>query len=444
MSLPEAAIPAAISEVSAEDDQDAGQLPSKVLRTIGADRNNSVRRWLWRGVAFAVALGIVVVVVAWWSSGAGDTAPTYTTVAAKRGDLRATVTATGTVDPLDQVDVGAEISGTVSTVHVDFNDRVTKGQILCEIDASQHRAAVNQARAQLRVRRADLASSLASATEAKLAAQRSKRLAARGIDSQEVRHAAVADSARAEAAVVAAKANIALARASLASSEVLLDKTTIRSPIDGVVLSRAVEPGQTVAASFATPVLFVLAKDLTKMEVEVEIDEADIGWLAVGQSAAFVVDAFPNLSFPAEVRSIHNISTTVDNVVTYDAILTVSNDSLKLRPGMTATATITTAERENALLVANAALRFTPPSTIARNAGGPDPTSFFSSQNNRQPEDDRSENPQQGPQVWTLRDGEPVAIAVELGLSDGEWTEVVDSQLEPDTALVIDVLQADG
>lgn len=441
MSSPE---PAIRPESAPDAAPDTAELEIEVLQNIGADPGSSVRRWLWRAVALAAAASVVAGVV-WWSARDRNRTQSYTTIASKRADLRATVTATGTVTPLDRVDVGAEISGTVSVVHVDFNDRVTQGQVLCEIDASQHLAAVNQVRAQLRTRRAELASQIASAEEAQLAVQRTRALATRGIVSQEELEAAIATSSRAKAAVDAARANIDLSRAALASAEVALSKTTIRAPIDGVVLSRAVEPGQTVAASFATPVLFILAKDLTKMEVEVEIDEADIGLLEVGQSASFVVDAFPSLSFPAEVRSIHNISTTVDNVVTYDAVLTVANDSLALRPGMTATATITTADRKDALLVPNAALRFTPPSKIAHSGGGPDPTRMFSGQS----ETRRADNPSEergagGPRVWTLRDGELVAIPVKVGLSDGEWTEVVDSQLEAGTELIIDVFEADG
>lgn len=407
----------------------------EILDTIGAGRGRA-RRWIWRGL-IAVAVAAVAAVIVWQTR--GDDGPTtrYVATAARRADLRATVEATGTVKAVDQVEVGAEISGTIIRVSADFNDRVEAGQVLCEIDPERNAALVAQARAQLAAAQAELANREASQIEAESALERARAMAAAEILSSAELENAQAAAARAEAATRAAAAQIKLARANLDAAEINLRKTKIRSPIDGVVLYRSVEPGQTVAASLQTPVLFTLARDLTKMELEIDIDEADVSRVREGQKATFTVDAFPERRFAAVVESIHNLSTVVDNVVTYRAVLAVDNADLLLRPGMTATVSIVTAERTDALLIPNAALRFTPPSKIQRNRQVPRFLRIGRQQNARHQR--RDAHPTRESVVWVLRAGEPVQISVEIGMTDGDWTEVVGGALEAGDEVLTDV-----
>lgn len=410
-----------------------------VLQIVGAERRRG--RWtLWLVAAALVA----AVVVGWWlwrERTAALAQPEYVTATSRHGDVRAIVTATGTLEALDQVDVGAEISGRILVVHVDFNDRVKKGQVLCELDAEQASAARTQAQAQLRASEAELSHRQAGRTSAKLTAKRNRALFERGLIAEREVETADALALQADASVRSATAQVALARAAVESSEIALRRTKILSPIDGVVLARNVEPGQTVAAAFQAPVLFTLARDLTQMELHIDIDEADIGQVAEGQRASFSVDTYPSRVFPAELRSIHNIAATVENVVTYEALLLVQNQDLALRPGMTATVTIVTAEREGVLVVPNAALRFTPPSQIERRAGGGPMGRMF--QPRTKPEvAHRSDAAPPDPRatLWVLRDGEPVAVRVELGLTDGEWTEVLSGDLPPDADVITDMI----
>jgi HlyD family secretion protein len=253
---------------------------------------------------------------------------------------------------------------------------------------------------------------LATLDEARLEAERAEALFGQGIIAQQERDGARANLVRAEATLANVRAQITAARAALDNQRTALGKATIRSPIDGIVLQRQVEPGRTVTASFQTPVLFVLAADLTRMTLALDIDEADVGRVAAGQSAEFTVDAYPERTFSASVRSVRNAARTVEGVVTYPAILDVANDDLVLRPGMTATATITTATVHDALLVPNAALRFVPEEA----SGGA---------------------PSREHRVWTQGPDGPVPIGVEVGLSDGQWTEVRGDGLVVETAVIV-------
>jgi HlyD family secretion protein len=293
----------------------------------------------------------------------------YLTAQAQVGDLKETVTATGTLKGLDSVDVGAQISGKLTKVNADFNDHVTAGEILAEIDPVQLQSRVDQSHAQVNAAEASLV--LAKATQAQTKAQylRSIDLSQKGLISSKDLDAAKADSDRAEASISSAQAQATLARASLKDAETSLSYAVIRSPIDGIVLSRLVEPGQTVAATMSAPVLFTIARDLTQLRLYVDIDEADVGKVKEGQDASFLVDAWNDHPFASKVLSVHNLPTAGQTVVTYQAVLSVDNTSLLLRPGMTATATITTAERKGVLLVPNAALRFSPPRTANSGSG---------------------------------------------------------------------------
>jgi HlyD family secretion protein len=315
----------------------------------------------------ALTLGVIV----WRSKSTQAKGIRYLTAQATIGDLKETVTATGTLKGLDSVDVGAQISGKLLKINVDFNDHVTAGEVLAEIDPAQLQSRVEQSRAQ--VHAADAALVLAKATQTQTQAQyaRSLDLSQKGLISSKDLDSAKADADRAGASIASAAAQTTLARASLKDAETSLSYAVIRSPIDGIVLSRLVEPGQTVAATMSAPVLFTLARDLTQLRLYVDIDEADVGKVKEGQSANFLVDAWSDHGFSSKVLSVHNLPTAGQTVVTYQAVLSVDNGESLLRPGMTATATITTEERRGVLLVPNAALRFSPPSAAAKTPGGP-------------------------------------------------------------------------
>jgi HlyD family secretion protein len=294
----------------------------------------------------------------------------YLTAVARVGDLKETVTATGTLKGLDSVDVGAQISGKIIKINVDFNDHVTVGQVIAEMDTAQLQSRVEQSKAQ--VNAADASLVLAKATQAQTKAQylRSVDLSQKGLISSKDLDSAKADADRAGASITSATAQATLARASLKDAQTQLSYAVIRSPIDGIVLSRLVEPGQTVAASMSAPILFTLARDLTQLRLYVDVDEADVGKVKEGQDATFLVDAWNGHGFSSKVVSVHNLPTTGQTVVTYQAVLSVDNSERLLRPGMTATATITTDERKGVLLVPNAALRFSPPASAKATAGG--------------------------------------------------------------------------
>lgn len=414
----------------------ASPTSEQVLETIGSGAASRFRRWLWRLVVLFLLLGLGAATLFWRLGAQKPAGPSYVSAPARRGDLSATVTATGRLEALDQVDVGAEISGRITRVLVDFNDQVKQGQVLCEIDAAQFLATYSQARAQLEANQTELVSRKASLREAELGLDRTRALTKAGVASQGELEAAEAAFARAEAAVGSARAQIHLARAAVQSARTVLDKTKVRSPIDGIVLSRTVEPGQTVAATLAAPTLFTLARDVTHMELHIDIDEADIGRVEEGQKASFTVDAYAGRTFPAELATIFNVATTQDNVVTYEAVLLVDNQRSLLRPGMTATATIVTAERKQALLVPNAALRFTPPSELEQGQRGP-PNPFV-----RRRPGSASKHVDQaaGPRVWILERGAPKAVSIKTGLSDGESTEVLAGDLKAGDQVLVDVI----
>jgi HlyD family secretion protein len=354
-------------------------------------------RWF---AAMAVA-GLVVVVIGLWMM--RPPAPeNYLTQSLRIGPLSVSVSATGTVAPRDQVDVGAEVSGRIDTVLFDFNDHVRKGQVLAQINRDQIGAQLRQARAsQLQ------AGATVKQTEKTL--ERTRRLAADQALSQQALEAAIADRDRAQAALAQADAQVA-------QLQTQYSKTTIRSPIDGVVLDRRIEPGQTVVASLQAPVLFTLASDLARMELDVDIDEADVGQVKDGQPVVFSVDSYPGRKFNGRLVSVHNSSKTVNGVVTYQGVIWVENAEGLLRPGMTATADIQTANTENALLVPNAALRFSPGAPSVN--GG---ATVQDSQHGR---------------VWVLRKGKPQPRDIRLGLTDGKETQVLESPLFEEDAVI--------
>ncbi len=399
-----------------------------------------------------LAAGVAAAVLFWRGRTAKSKVVRYVTAQAKVGDLKETITATGTLKGLDSVDVGAQISGKLTKIYVDFNDHVAVGQVLAEIDTTSAQSKIDQSHAQ--VNAADASLSLAKATQAQTKAQyaRSVDLSAKGLISSKDLDSAKADADRAAASITSAMAQATLARASLKDAETQLSYAVIRSPIDGIVLSRLVEPGQTVAASMSAPVLFTIARDLTQLRLYVDIDEADVGKVKEGQAATFLVDAWNGHSFPSKVVSVHNLPTTGQTVVTYQAVLTVDNSERLLRPGMTATATITTDERKGALLVPNAALRFSPPAVSSPKAGIP----FI---NGGMPGGPRTGGGSgasvrtktaankkiitaadaQG-LVYILKDNQPQRTVVSIAGSDGERTEIK-SGLSAGTNVVTDIDQ---
>jgi HlyD family secretion protein len=374
------------------------------------------RRPLWRWLAALALIGVVAAAgVYGWRVGMADPSA-FQTQAARVGDLVVTVTSTGTLQPTNQVEVGSEISGRIAEISADYNDVVEAGQALATLDTDQLSAQVRKSKAALQAAAAGVAEAEATVAETKAKLVRVRALARGAYSSQQDVDVAEAAAARAAAALSSAQAQVEVASAALEADQTLLAKAVIRSPIDGVVIARNVEAGQTVAASFQTPVLFTLAQDLAQMELHLDIDESDIGQIAEGQEASFTVGAYPDRRFAATITSVRNAPRTVQGVVTYEAILAIDNAGLVLRPGMTATASIVTARRNAVLLVPNGALRFTPP-----DAEAPAPASVGTRI------------------VWTLRDGAPAAVPMTAGLSDGLWTEVAQGDIASGAALLVDL-----
>jgi HlyD family secretion protein len=401
------------------------------------------RRWL---VPVTVLI-VGVLAYIYFSSGGEGKATRFRTEPAVMGNLVVQVSATGNLQPTNQVDVGSELSGIIEAVYVEENDRVKKGQELAVLDLSKLNDAVNRSKANLQVARAQVQQVQATVAENKANVSRLRhvaKLSGGKVPSQTEMDTAVANLKRAEANEASAKANVVQARAALQSDETNIQKAHIRSPIDGVVLARKVEPGQTVAASFQAPVLFTIAEDLTKMELQVDVDEADVGQVKVGQKATFTVDAWPGRQYHAVITEVGFGSKVVDGVVSYPAKLQVNNDDLSLRPGMTATAEITTLVRDNVLLVPNAALRFTPPKPPAqeeeKRSNGSVLRSLFP-----RPRHERTVEtsaPVQGTSrdIWVLRNGKPEAVKVRVGPSDGKMTEITGGDLKAGMDVITEVM----
>ena len=391
----------------------------------GARKRRRVRRLGYAAVA-AVLLGLA----GYWyfSSDATSNAVTYDTTPAAVTPLTVTVTATGTIEPTTQVDVSSEISGVIRSVNVDANSIVKKGDVLAALDVKRLSAQLARAKATLAAGEAKLADTKATLIQRQLVLDRQSALTKKGFAATQAVDDAVAGRASAAAAVDAAEADIEVAKADIALQEIDISKSDIVSPVDGIVLKRTAEPGQTVASSLQAPVLFTLAEDLTRMQVEANIDEADMGAIKAGQDAAFTVDAYPGRSFPAKIETLEFSPLTTDGVVTYKAILTVDNSDLLLRPGMTATAQIIVQKVDDALAVPNAALRYTPPSPKAR-AGFDLSRIFFPRPRGRAQV--KSETQAGGRSVWILRHGRPHEVAVTTGATDGKLTQIVKNDLKP-------------
>ena len=418
-------------------------------QTLGIDQSSDRKKRLkwWLMVALLVIASVTGIVV--WKGTKNSNAMQYLTQKVQRGDLIVTVTATGALEPTNQVDVGSELSGIIKTVEVDYNDRVKVGQILARLDTDKLKAKVLQSKASLESARAKVLEAEATVKETGDQLVRLKEvweLSNKMVPSQQDLDAAQALLHRAKAAEATAKAQVSQAQATLEADETDLAKTVIHSPINGIVLTRNVEPGQTVAASFQAPVLFTLAEDLTKMELHVDVDEADVGQITKGQEAVFSVDAHPGRTFPARITQVRYGAQTVNGVVTYKTVLNVDNSDLSLRPGMTATADITINKVENAILLPNAALRFVPSikEKEAPSSGGSLINKLLPRRHrppSKQRKDSTANNKLQ--HVWTLRDGKLIAVAVAVGATDGKTTEVTSGDVEPGMLVVIDTKRSE-
>jgi len=427
--------------VTKEPDEDVDpQLARKLGIDDSAKKGKRVRWLAWGGLLVLLA-GIAVT---FWVEHDNAEAVHYQTEAVQRGDLTVTVTATGTLQPTNQVDVGSELSGIVESVDVDYNDTVEVGQVLAKLDTSKLDAQVLQAKAALHQAQANVLEANATVVETKLKYDRCATMAEKQICSPQDLDTDRAVYVRAQAGQARAEAAVSQAQATLDAIQTDLSKAVIRSPINGIVLARSVEPGQTVAASLQAPVLFTLAEDLTKMQLQVDVDEADVGQVKEGQEATFTVDAYPDRRFPARIDQVRYGSQTVQGVVTYEAVLDVNNADLSLRPGMTATADIVVEKLKDAVLVPNAALRFSPPEREAHaspRSGGSLLSRLFPRPPHARsrPREEAAAGNGREQRVWTLQDDRLTAVPVTIGATNGEMTEVTGGDLRPGEAVVVDV-----
>lgn len=433
------------------------------------------RRW-WQSptvwIATVAVAGAIGAYMYWTQQQKANAKPVYVTEDIKRGDLSLTVLANGTLQPTRTVNVGSELSGTVRNVRVDVNDEVKKGQVLVELDTDKLQAQLNRSKASVMSAQARLQQSQATLKESRsnfARLQEVHRISGGKVPSAAEMDAGQATVERAIADEAAARASVDDARAALKTDETNLSKASIKSPIDGVILTRTVDPGNAVAASLQAVTLFTVAEDLKQLRLEVSVDEADIGQVQAGQRASFTVSAHPSRTFPAKVTRVDYGSTKTDNVVTYLARLEVRNDDLSLRPGMTASSTIRSSERKDVILVPNAALRFTPVGMQAPALPGAQGAAAGSAAGERGPRPQgqggpgasgansggimgqlmpprmRSSRGTGGSQalgvgqtryVWVLEGDTPVAVQVKTGISDGRMT-VVDSETLVEGAKVI-------
>lgn len=408
----------------------------------GPRRGRHARRVVIALVLVAAAIGGLMA----FRSGGAESQLTYQKETVTRGTLSVTVSATGNLKPTNEVDVGSELSGLVDAVLLQENDRVKTGQVVARLDTSKLEDAITEVRASLasaEAKQREAEATLAESTANLDRLREVSKLSGGKVPSRTEMATAEATLKRSQASVSSAVAAVSQARATLSTNQINLSKASIRSPIDGVVLSRKVEPGQTVAASLQVATLFTIAEDLRNMELQVAVDEADVGKVKEGQRATFTVDAYPNRKYAADVIRVAYGSTTSNNVVSYTTTLRVKNEDLSLRPGMTATAEIACITRERALLVPNAALRFTPPAVSTQQS-----QSLLRSLMPGPPRDDatsrQAKSRTAAQQVWMLRDGRPVAVGLTVGETDGRFTEVTGGDLKEGAVVVTDATAIGG
>jgi len=371
---------------------------------------------------FIVIIGVALAVTMFFLFKNKNNDIKFKTEKVAKGDIVMSVTATGTVNAVTTVLVGTQVSGTIKNIFVDFNSQVKKGQIIAQIDPATFQAQVQQARANLLVAQANLEKAKATLADAKRNMERNTELFSKNLVARSDLDTAETNYETAKASVSAASSQVAQTAAALEFAETNLRYTKILSPVDGVVISRNVDVGQTVAASFQTPTLFTIAQDLTKMQIDTNVDEADIGKVSVGQDVEFTVDAYPDLVFKGKVWQVRNAPITVQNVVTYDVVIQVDNPELKLKPGMTANVSIIIATKKDVLKIPNAALRFKidekGKKTAEKNLAG-------------------------GPGIWILEQGNPRRITIYPGISDGNYTEIISDTLHEGQEVILESVAKD-
>ncbi len=402
------------------------------------------KRSTWLLLAVVAVIGGAA---AYYHANADDDRPQYTTATITREDLVDSVEATGTLGAVTTVQVGSQVSGTIASLNADFNSEVKKGQVIARLDPSLMQAQVDQAAATIERLQADVDRAQAALEDARLKAERGRELLKQGLVPRADVDTAESTERQAEASLQSAKANVTQARASLNQNRVNLGHTVITAPVDGIVISRNVDVGQTVAASMSAPTLFVIAKDLTRMQVEASVDEADIGRIQSGQPVTFTVDAYPRETFTGTVSQVRLQPVVQQNVVSYITVIDVPNPEKKLKPGMTATVTIEIARADDVLTVPNSALRFRPTGAGAGGrtqrqpgrATGPVATSGGA----RRGTAGGSSEP--GRRIWTLSpDGQLQPVRVETGLSNGTATAVSGDDLREGMTIVTGVVNSDN
>jgi HlyD family secretion protein len=389
---------------------------------------------VWGGLAALLLLVTFLLLVATGSR----TQQSFVVEPANRVDLTVIITATGSVQPTNTVEVSSELSGTVRSVLVDYNSQVKVGQELAQLDTDKLKATLKSSRARLASEKAKVLDTEATLIEKKVAYERKNTLATNRVSSQQDIDTAKAAYDRALAGVESAKADVGVAEADVEINETNLLKSRIVSPINGIVLKRNVDPGQTVASSFQAPILFTIAEDLKQMEIQVDVDEADVGQVKEGQQATFSVDAYSDRKFHARIRELRFGSEVVQGVVTYKAVLSTDNSDLLLRPGMTATAEIIVQQVTQALTVPNAALRYAPPVKSSEQKTSflrklrilPGPRPF-------RPASKREESGANR-RVWVLKNGSPSAVRVVIGVSDGKRTQIVKGDIKEEQGVIVD------
>jgi HlyD family secretion protein len=382
------------------------------------------RRWLsdhrrWVALALLVLL-VAAGGVAWWLSG-GTAAVHYVTAPATRGNIVRTVTATGTVNPELTIIVGSYVSGVIQSLSCDYNTKVRAGQVCATIDGRPYQSVVDQAQANLDVAKAQLEKDKANLVYTKINAERRKLLVSQQSESKDVADLAQNAYDQALAQIGLDQATIEQHQALLDAANINLGYTKIVSPVDGTVVSRNVTQGQTVAASFQTPTLFLIATDLTKMQVDTNVSESDIGGIKQGDKSTFTVDAYPTRVFEGIVTQVRQSPQTVQNVVTYDAVVSVPNIDLALKPGLTASTRIVVDQRTDVLRVPNQALRYAPGGVVAASSPGRSAKESL---------------------VWVLRNGKPVSLAVVPGLDDDNFTEIVSGDLRAGDQVIVSATSA--
>jgi len=396
--------------------------PDELKASLGSGSIPRRSRRLW--LASGLGLGLLALATLTCAMQGRKPRTQYQTVAVAREDLRVTVRATGSLQAVTSVEVGAEVSGRVLKVLVDVNDEVRRGQVLAELDREQLSSGLEQARAQLVAADATIRQAQASANEANRNLGRIERLRKEGILSQSELDNALSAKERSDAVLRSAQENWRVTKAALDMAESKLEKTIIRAPIDGVVLAKLVEPGQTVTAGFQTPLLFKLAQDLRRMRLNVDIDEADVSRIRMGQGATFTVEAYPGRDFPSTVESLQMDPKVSQNVVTYRAVLRVDNAERALLPGMTCTATIQAEVRPKALVVPNAALRFQPAGSGSSGLPGMGKGGVNLNDGKHR--------------VWILQGDRLEPLEVKPGASDGRLTEILSGNVPEGARVVIE------